>query len=130
MATGPEQCVADGTSYSCSTSPVPVAGGLVFISLTTGWFHTCGLSRSGTAYCWGDNVEGQLGNGSGVDSSLVPVPVSGGLTFVALSAGSLHTCGLTSTHAVYCWGDDSWGELGDGREGAGVGRNVPVPVVP
>jgi alpha-tubulin suppressor-like RCC1 family protein len=129
-AAGPAQCVAGGTSYACSTSPDAVSGGLVFTSLTTGWFHTCGLTSAGAAYCWGYNAEGQLGSGSAVDSSLVPVPVAGGLTFVAISAGSLHTCGLTSAGAVYCWGDDTWGELGDGREGAGVFSNVPVLLNP
>ena len=130
VANGPQQCVVGGTSYPCSTAPVPVAGGLVFTFLSSGGSHTCGLTRAGAAYCWGSNLHGQLGNGSTADSSLVPVPVSGGLTFIGIGSGSVHTCGLTSGLAIYCWGDDSVGELGDGRQGAGVMSNVPVAVTP
>src|SRR6266571_3047343 len=72
-------------------------------AITAGIHHTCGLTTSGAAYCWGENALGQLGNGSGTNSS-EPVPVAGGHTFSALAAGIWHTCGLEGT-AVYCWGD-------------------------
>lgn len=101
-----------------SAVPLPVAGGYVFTQLTTGDSHTCGLTADGTAYCWGDNQSGRLGNGTADDTdeqdSEVPTAVAGGHTFAAISAGRGHTCGLTTDGTAYCWGDDTSGELGIG----------------
>jgi len=73
-------------------SPTPVDGGVTFSSLTAGYRHTCGLTSSGTAYCWGLNLFGELGDGTTTGSGS-PVPVTGGLTFTSLTAGG-HTCGF------------------------------------
>jgi alpha-tubulin suppressor-like RCC1 family protein len=116
-AAGPQQCAAGGASYGCSTTPVAVSGGLTFGSLSAGQWTTCGVTTGGVAYCWGSNGYGQLGNGTSVfnlNPSPAPVPVSGGLTFASVSTGYLHTCGVTTQGAAYCWGDNSEGELGDG----------------
>ena len=96
--------------------PVAVSGGLSFSSITTGVAHTCGLVAGGVAYCWGLNNYGQLGSGN-TNSGRVPVAVTGGLTFQSLSAGGYfagHTCGITTSGAAYCWGDNSAGQLGIG----------------
>ena len=58
-------------------------------------------------------------------SGLVPTAVTGGLTFTALSAGGNHTCGVTTSGAAYCWGDNSFSELGDGTT---TTRLVPTAV--
>ena len=84
---------------------------------------------SGAGYCWGYNAYGQLGDGTTTDR-LVPTPVAGGLTFAAVSAGTVvpffgHTCGVTTSGAVYCWGDNFAGELGDGTT---TQRLVPTAV--
>ncbi len=103
---GPQQCVLagyNGVTVSCSTTPVPVAGGLTFVTLSVGLNHACGLTSGGAAYCWGENKSGELGTGSTMDSPL-PTAVTGGLHFVAISAGSSHTCGLTRIGMAYCWG--------------------------
>ena len=82
-----------------------MSGGLRFSAVDAGWrYHTCGLTTSGAAYCWGFNVWGQLGNGS-TENTAVPAAVSGGLTFAGLSAGGTNSCGVTSPGFVYCWGD-------------------------
>src|SRR5881628_1100886 len=83
---------------------------LTFKSVTAGATHTCALTANGRAYCWGGNSEGQLGTGaqgnSATPRSLVPVPVTGGLTFRAVSAGGDHACGITDDLTAYCWGSN------------------------
>lgn len=81
--------------------------------VSAGSRHTCGVTPSGVAYCWGDNSSGQLGNGTTTNSA-TPVPVSGALSFASVSAGGNHTCGATSARVAYCWGDNSSGQLGNG----------------
>jgi hypothetical protein len=101
---------------------VPVADGLA--SVTTGPEHSCGLTPAGVAYCWGDGTLGELGNGlmtgclmvQGGGACSAPSPVAGNLRFVALAAGSLYTCGLTTNGQLYCWGLDAGGQLGFASE--------------
>lgn len=108
-------------------APVPVKGGLVFTSLSAGHYHTCGLTYQGVAYCWGAKGEnsGQLGNGPQSRSSREPVRVRISLRFVQIAAGQMHTCGLTAEGEAYCWGDNYWGQLGDGTT---RNRSTPVSV--
>src|SRR2546430_2356560 len=81
-----------------------------------------------TAYCWGSNAVGQLGDGTAIDrSSPVPVPPPAGVSFAAVTAGRLHTCGVTPAGTAYCWGSNSVGQLGDGTTND---RSSPVPVPP
>lgn len=73
VTSGLDQCSNSiAGSYACSPTPVPVAGGLTFVSLD----HTCGITTTGISYCWGDNNVGQLGDGT-TTSSLVPVKLAG-----------------------------------------------------
>jgi alpha-tubulin suppressor-like RCC1 family protein len=96
-------------------TPNAVAGSAIqFSAITAGYTHTCGLDVSGTPYCWGGNDSGQLGIGTSGDIAVAPTAVSGGLTFTAISAGMAHTCGLTGAGAIYCWGANAYGQLGDG----------------
>jgi len=113
-------------------TPFAVAGGITFGSLTAGADHTCGVTSGGTAYCWGRNYAGQIGDGSGGNMALdadklAPVSVAGGITFASLSAGSQHSCGLTSGRTAYCWGYNGWGQLGIGS--TGFSRTTPVLVL-
>src|SRR5439155_26386902 len=85
---------------------------------------SCGLTTSGAAYCWGFNKWGQLGNGTTTNSA-TPVPVSGGLTFEAISAGGQQSCGLTTGGVAYCWGWNARGQLGNGTT---TDRYTPVKV--
>ena len=97
-----------------SSIPIVVSGGGSFASVSAGADITCGVTTSGAAYCWGYNAYGQLGDGT-TTRRLTPVAVLGGLTFASVSAGlSFSTCGVTTAGAAYCWGDNSYGELGNG----------------
>jgi len=116
-------------AFTCSTVPIAVIGGHKFIAIAGGANHTC-ASEAGTGqvYCWGRGNRGQLGNGA-TDSSATPVAVSGGFTSLTITAGGLftgHTCGISlSSGAAFCWGDNSFGQLGDGTT---TDRLTPVAV--
>jgi uncharacterized protein YjdB len=112
------------TSEGVSATATVAVATITFASVSAGTGHSCGLTATGTAYCWGSNRSGELGNGS-TSSSSVPVPVIGGLTFSAVSAGMSHTCALTTSGAAYCWGYNTFGQLGDG---SGIDRLAPVAV--
>jgi alpha-tubulin suppressor-like RCC1 family protein len=75
--------------------------------------HSCAITATGEAYCWGTNQFGQLGDGTTRDSRS-PVRVGGTLKFSSISAGYGHTCGITRDKIAYCWGTNSFGELGLG----------------
>ena len=101
-----------------------------FVSVSAGAVHTCALTQSGSAWCWGNNSFGRLGDGTTTLRSK-PTPVAAGLSFVTLSAGAAHTCGLTAAGSVWCWGGPAalgtgWG-LGDGTTTFSI---VPVLVGP
>jgi alpha-tubulin suppressor-like RCC1 family protein len=113
--------LGDGTRND-SRNPRAVGGGLTFRSLIAGWTHTCGLTGNGNAFCWGLNGDGQLGDGSQLDR-LVPTRVRG--TIETLTAGNVHTCGLSAGQAL-CWGGNRFGQLGDGTT---EGKPQPTPVV-
>ena len=87
-----------------------------FASVSAGSNATCGVTTSGSGYCWGNNGFGQLGNGS-TSNSTAPVRIAGGLSFSSVSSGSLQgfACGLTSAGAAYCWGYNDYGQLGRGN---------------
>ena len=97
---------------------------LVFQSISAGTNHACGITPQHVAYCWGRNVEGQLGNASmtsacsdvGTPCSAKPVRVEGGLSFAVISAGNNFTCGVTTVGTAYCWGTGTQGQLGTGDQ--------------
>ena len=95
-----------------------------FVAVSAGAGHTCALSDTGRAYCWGGNATGTLGTG---DTALrrSPTPVEASFAFSRIAAGFLHTCGIRSDGAAFCWGINGLGELGDGTK---QDRAIPVAV--
>ena len=124
-ANGSGQLGSD-TGGNPSDTPIAVTGGHTWASLAANTNHTCGVRTDGAAYCWGRDVEGQLGDGSATPNTSTPGAVIGGHTFTTLAAGFSHTCGVRTDGAAYCWGYDSEGQLGDGT--SGVFSATPVAV--
>jgi alpha-tubulin suppressor-like RCC1 family protein len=116
--------LGDGTTTDRAT-PATVSG-ITLSSLTAGDNFTCGLS-GGYAYCWGSGVYGQLGNGSSGSNtySSSPVAVSGSHQFMSIAAGARHVCGVTIGGAMWCWGGNASGQLGNGGTSL---SSVPVSV--
>lgn len=73
-------------------------------SVALGGPHTCFIATAGPTRCFGLNVWGEVGNGD-TTAALTPTPVGADPGFRALAAGIRHTCGLTASNALYCWGD-------------------------
>ena len=119
--------LGDGRTTDRSTpGPVTMPAGVTFVSVSAFGSSACGLTAAGMAYCWGYNIDGQLGDGTTTNQS-TPVAVSlpPGVTFARIAAGEVHTCGLTASGAAYCWGDNSLGQLGDGTT---TNQSTPVAV--
>jgi alpha-tubulin suppressor-like RCC1 family protein/plastocyanin len=105
--------LGDGTTTR-RLMPVRVMGGLAFREVTAGTKHTCGVTTANVVYCWGDNASGQLGAGTTGGMQLTPRRIAGTLQIRQVSAGSQHTCGVSTQDRIHCWGLNSSGQLGDG----------------
>lgn len=117
--------LGNGSTVSCSV-PTATSGIFGAVAVATGGEHACALMADGSALCWGYNFNGQLGNGwNSLTPNLVPAPVVGLSTAIAITAGQYHTCALLRDNSIRCWGDDSYKQLGDG----GVGSYVPTSVL-
>jgi alpha-tubulin suppressor-like RCC1 family protein len=106
--------VRGGPPTDSSSVPVAVTGisTAVGVSASRG-YHTCAVLQNGTVRCWGDNGNGQLGDGSSTTSA-TPVTTAGITTATAVAAGDFHSCALLQDGTVDCWGLNYSGQLGDG----------------
>jgi alpha-tubulin suppressor-like RCC1 family protein len=103
--------------------PISLGTGRTARAVTAGSQHTCALLDNGAVKCWGDGLLGQLGQGDPnargdepgeMGNALLPIDLGTGRTARAITAGSAHTCALLDNRTVKCWGDGSFGRLGNG----------------
>ncbi len=109
----------------------PTGGAVLrFSNISAGVLHTCGMTTTGIAFCWGANSSGQLGTNT-ITNSAIPVAVKTStgadspLRFSSISNGVSHTCGITTTGIAFCWGDGTFGKLGNN---ATTSSTTPIAV--
>ena len=114
-------------STTDQSSPVSVVGGFTdWVQISVGVDHTAAIRANGTAWTWGRNVYGRLGDNTTTTRSS-PVSVVGGFTdWIQIDAGNLHTGGIRANGTAWCWGINDVGRLGDGTI---TNRSSPVSVV-
>jgi alpha-tubulin suppressor-like RCC1 family protein len=105
--------LGDGTTVG-RTVPTATARGLKFRRVSAGWDHSCGVTTDDRAFCWGSNRQGQVGDGSTVNRRPRPVQVAGGQDFKQVDAGLDFSCAIAVNGRAFCWGDGSYGQLGNG----------------
>src|SRR5208283_4523204 len=119
--------LGNGTTTNSDT-PVAVIGLSGAKAIIDGYESTCALLSGGTVECWGGNVYGELGNGTNTNSN-IPVAVIGLSGVVAIASGgsggfAAQTCALISNGTIECWGNNSYGQLGNGGTSSSL-----IPVV-
>ena len=119
-----------GTSNRNIPTKVNLPGQRSAIAISTGAFMTCAITRDGMGYCWGENDEGQLGNGTTNSRRMTPAEVlfPSGYTPVSISAGDDFACALMDNRKVMCWGENNDGRLGQGPLGTDD-ETTPVWVI-
>jgi len=114
--------LGDGTITDRLT-PVEVSGITTATSIALGGYHSCALLTGGKVMCWGNNEYGQLGDGTITDRRNNPVEVSGITTAIGIALGGHHSCALLTGGKMMCWGNNEYGQLGNGNT-----RDSPAPV--
>ena len=120
--------LGDGTTTSPETAVAVRGLGEPVQALAAGLSHACALTTEGNVWCWGNNQSGQLGDGT-TDSHASPVRVIGlnrEIQAIVASSVSESTCALDTTQTAWCWGVNTYGQLGDGTT---INRYTPVAVI-
>jgi len=87
------------------------------LEISSGDKHTCVILDGGEVWCWGSNNDGQIGDGTKGEDRFLPVKVAGlSSGAVSVATGAFDTCVLLENRTIRCWGDNMFGQLGDGTE--------------
>ena len=120
--------LGDGSDFVRRLRPVLVAGGRLYRRVSPGGLHTCGVTTTNRAYCWGLGEQGQIGDGKTFQRR-TPRLVAGGLSWrQVVASGAFHSCGITWDHRAYCWGSNGHGQLGIGTTNPLVCCLTPMAV--
>ena len=97
-------------------------------NVSAGGEHTCGIQGAGSLWCWGRNSYGQIGNGKIELNPVAPTQIGAATEWTQVSGGGANTCAITSLGAMWCWGLNNRGQLGDGTTKVStVPKKVPGP---
>lgn len=106
-----------GSTNTQENSPIQADTPTTYAMVATGETHTCGITLAGDLKCWGNNVYGQIGVGtysSETDPPTTPTIIDSGTPYSKVATGAYHTCAITTGETMKCWGDNSYGQLGNG----------------
>ena len=116
-----------GVAGAMQQSPTPIRAGTIsdWVQLSLGDGFACGIRASGALFCWGSNAQGQLGVMAPFTMADAPQEVLPGTRWVSVSTGSSYTCAVKQDGSLWCWGQNMYGNLGDGTQ---VSRSRPEQV--
>lgn len=132
LTNGTLKCWGNGNSYRLGDGsgeskllPTVIDGGTLYSQISVNGPHACGITTSGVLKCWGYNGFGQLGDGTTDDHRKTPTVIDQGISYSKLKTGSWHTCGITQSQKMRCWGYNGFGQIGDANN---LYRNLPFTV--
>ncbi len=117
-----ESQLGDGSTLPTLT-PIVIDSGTSYKRISAGAIHTCGITTLDELRCWGIGGGGRLGVGDSLGRD-IPTPVlSGGITYREVSAGSAHSCAVSISNQIRCFGANLYGQIGDNTN---VNRETPT----
>jgi alpha-tubulin suppressor-like RCC1 family protein len=109
--------------YGYGNSPAQVGTEQDWTAVSAGSNHTVALKKDGSIWAWGGNFWGQLGDGTNTDRNAPVQEATRTTDWTAVSASGSHTVALKKDGSIWAWGENFWGQLGDGTN---TDRNAPV----
>lgn len=112
--------------------PALVSGGHKWLQAAAGPQHTCGITSQHKLYCWGSAADGRLGISpapASTESIATPTIVRADLTWKYVASGDSHSCGITDTDTLYCWGNNGESQLGTGLSPNEHPTLLPSPIL-